>query len=154
VDVEGAWSRFTGRLHAFALRRVRSATEADDVVHDVLVRLLEHRDRIDSDRLAAWIFATARNSIVDRLRKAGRDGATASCVGTDDVAASDPSDPSNALSACVRPLIAMLADADRTTLEQVELAGVSQVKLASALDLPAPTVKSRVQRARQRLREL
>jgi RNA polymerase sigma-70 factor (ECF subfamily) len=153
VDVDGAWSRFKDRLHAFALRRVRSATEADDVVQDVLIRLLEHRDRIDSDRLAAWLFTTARNAMVDRQRKANRDGATATCLDADDIADDASSNTSRELSACVQPLLAMLPEADRSLLERVELAGDSQTELAAALDIPVSTVKSRVQRARQRLRD-
>ena len=140
------------RLHAFALRRVASATEADDIVQDVLMRLLQHRDRIDSDRLAAWLFTTARNAIVDRQRKTNCDGASA-CLDTDDVAADDSGNTSRELSDCVQPLLAMLSEADRDVLERVELAGDSQTQLAAALDIPVSTVKSRVQRARQRLRE-
>lgn len=153
VDVDGAWNQFKDRLHGFALRRVRSATEADDVVQDVLTRLLEHRDRIDSGRLAAWLFTTARNAIVDRQRKANRDGATASCLDTDDAADDASGHASQELSACIPPLLAMLPEADRNVLERVELTGDSQTRLATALDVPVSTVKSRVQRARQRLRE-
>lgn len=154
VDVSDAWRRFKDRLHAFALRRVRSASEADDVVQDALVRLLQHRDQIESDRLAAWLFTTARNAIVDRHRKSGRNPeAAGECPAMPTVAAEIPNEESHELTACVQPLLAMLSADDRAVLEQVELGEQSQVELAATLDVPASTVKSRVQRARQRLRE-
>lgn len=149
-----AWSRFKDRLHAFALRRVRSASDADDIVQDVLVRLLQHRDRIESDRLAAWLFATARNAIIDGRRKSGRDSAGAvPCPATVAGAGDDPGPASHELAACVQPLLAMLSAADRDVLERVELREQSQAELAATLDVPTSTVKSRVQRARRRLRE-
>lgn len=154
VDVGDAWGRFKDRLHAFALRRVRSASDADDVVQDVLVRLLQHRDQIESDRLAAWLFTTARNAVVDRHRKSGRDpGAASECPAMPTVAAETPNEESHELTDCVQPLLAMLSAEDRAVLERVELAEQSQAELAATLDVPASTVKSRVQRARQRLRE-
>jgi RNA polymerase sigma-70 factor (ECF subfamily) len=153
VDVGDAWSRFKDRLHAFALRRVGSAAEADDVVQDVLVRLLQHRDGIETDRLAAWLFTTARNAVIDRRRKSDRDPAAAESAVVADVAAAASNEAGRELSACVQPLLAMLSADDRTVLEQVELAGQSQAELAGALNVPASTLKSRVQRARRRLRE-
>jgi RNA polymerase sigma-70 factor (ECF subfamily) len=47
----------------------------------------------------------------------------------------------------------MLSPDDRAVLEQVELAGTSQAQMATEADVPASTIKSRVQRARLRLRE-
>lgn len=153
VDVGDAWRRFKDRLHAFALRRVRLASDADDVVQDVLVRLLQHRDQIESDRLAAWLFTTARNAIVDRQRQMGREpDATSERAAMLAVAAETPNEAARELTACVQPLLAMLSADDRAVLEQVELGQRSQAELAAALDVPASTVKSRVQRARRRLR--
>jgi RNA polymerase sigma-70 factor (ECF subfamily) len=123
------------------------------VVQDVLVRLLEHRDRIESDRLAAWLFTTARNTVIDRRRRSQRDSTVAESAAATDVAAEASSDMAQECVACVLPLLAMLSAEDRAALEQVELVGQSQAELAASLDIPVSTMKSRVQRARQRLRE-
>ena len=147
-----AWSRFKDRLHAYALRRVGSSADADDVVQDVLVRLLEHRDRIESGRLAAWLFTTARNAVIDRQRRAGREGrvnADADALRAD---SETQKEPAAEIAACVEPLLAMLSVDDRDVLEKVELAGESQAEIAKRLNVPPSTLKARVQRARQRLR--
>lgn len=154
VDVSDAWHRFKDRLHAFALRRVRSANDADDIVQDVLVPLLRHRDGIESERLAGWLFSTTRNVIIDRQRRTRREpDATSEYPATAAGAAETPNEAVSELTACVQPLLAMLSADDRAVLERVELAEQTQAELAATLDLPASTVKSRVQRARQRLRE-
>lgn len=153
VDVADAWSRFKDRLHAFVLRRVGKATDADDVVQDVLLRLLQHGERIESDRIAPWLFTTARNALTDRHRKQNRDPTVSDSENADGVASESPSDERQELTACVQPLLAMLSPDDRAVLEQVELAGTSQAQMATEADVPASTIKSRVQRARLRLRE-
>lgn len=152
VDVSDAWNRFKDRLHAFALRRLGSSAEADDLVQDVLVRLLEHQNGIEPDRLAAWLFTAARNALIDRSRRSGRNAFT---VGEADLhsVAEAPEEDMPELTACMQPLLAMLSTEDRLVLEEVELAGRSQTELARELDVPRSTVKSRVQRARRRLRE-
>lgn len=153
VDVSDAWRRFKDRLRAFALRRVGSAADADDIVQEVLVRLLEHRERIESDRLAPWIFTTARNAVIDRRRRTRRDLPRSSEEGAT-LAATDEQDRGlEELTTCVGPLLAMLSADDRAVLERVELGGESQAELAQEAGAPASTIKSRVQRARQRLRE-
>lgn len=152
VDVSDAWSRFKDRLHAFALRRVGSAAEAEDVVQDALMRLLQHQDRIETDRLAPWLFRTARNAVIDRQRQAGRDSVVVE-EATAQPAAAAPEEPGAGLAACVRPLLAMLSAEDRSILEEVELASRSPTDLARSMGVPPSTVKSRVRRARQRLRE-
>ncbi len=172
VDVSDAWLRFKDRLHAFALRRVGSAAEADDVVQDVLLHLHQHRDRIESDRLTPWIFTTARNAVIDRFRKSRGDvvswsaaadapgdapeGSTATATHASSEPVTDAASDDRTmqeLATCVRPLLAMLSAEDRAVLEGVELAGASQADLAAEAGAPASTIKSRVQRARQRLRE-
>lgn len=56
------------------------------------------------------------------------------------------------LARCLRPLLDALDEDDRSILEQVDAAGRSQADLARELGVSLSTVKSRVQRARQRLR--
>lgn len=69
------------------------------------------------------------------------------------VIAEESSSDERQVSACVRPLLAMLPAEDRAVLEQVEVAGKSQTELAAESNVPVSTIKSRVQRARGRLRE-
>ena len=90
--------------------------------------------------------------MIDRKRRAVRDPVAEPSVATD-TPADAPDDVGSELAACVQPLLAMLSAEERSVLEQVELAGQSQAELATAVDVPASTMKSRVQRVRQRLRE-
>lgn len=73
----------------------------------------------------------------------------------EDLAATERAEPSalQELARCLEPLLAELEPRDREILQRVEIEGEAQVELARELALPLSTLKSRVQRARRRLRE-
>lgn len=139
-----------GRLRDFVRRRAPAGVDADDVVQDVLTRLLARADDVPPGKAEAWALTTARHAVIDLLRRrraAPLDEAAVVAPEADDLDAAD-------LARCLRPLLDELDQDDRRVLEQIDAAGRSQADLARELGVPASTVKSRVQRARQRLRTL
>jgi len=142
---------FMNRLRGFIRKRVRSDADADDALQDVMLRFVEHGENINPDSIIAWLFTVARRVIVDRARAASS-LAPVSAVAIESMA-SDTTDASvmQELAHCVEPLLADLDAVDRTLLQRIDLAGESQLALAREFDLPASTVKSRVQRARTKL---
>lgn len=135
------------RLRDFVRQRVPAGVDPEDVVQDVLTRLLEHADQVPAGRVQAWALTAARNAIVDLLRRRR----VAPLDGVGPAARRDEQDATD-LTACMRPLLGTLKDADRLVLEQVDAEGRSQADLARELGITSSTLKSRVQRARQRLR--
>lgn len=74
--VEGAWhaliARYQGRLLAFARSRLGSTPDAEDVVQETFIGLLQSLDRFDISRsLETYLFAILRNKILDTLKKRG-----------------------------------------------------------------------------------
>lgn len=139
-----------GRLRDFVRRRVPAGVDADDVVQDVLARLLARADEVPPGKVEAWALTSARHAMIDLLRRrraAPLDEAAVVAPEADDLDTAD-------LARCLRPLLDELDADDRWVLEQIDAAGRSQADLARELGVPASTVKSRVQRARQRLRTL
>jgi RNA polymerase sigma factor (sigma-70 family) len=58
---------FSRRLLGFIRRRVPNEADAEDILQDVFYQLLGNKEPID--QMAAWLFAVARNKIIDRKRK-------------------------------------------------------------------------------------
>lgn len=152
VDVAGAWHELGHRLHAYVARRIAPA-DAEDVVQSVMVKLLERRGEIGPASVRAWLFTVTRNAVAEYYRQ--RRPAVA-LDAFDDFAEVDASDPAErtigALSDCLEPMLAALAESDADVLRRVDLQGEPQIALAAALDVPLSTLKSRVQRARTKLR--
>jgi RNA polymerase sigma-70 factor (ECF subfamily) len=97
----------------------------------------------------AWLFEVARNTLADRLRVA-RDTVEL----PDDLSAPvEEIDAVETLTACLPRVLSELSAEDREAITQCDLQGVSQAEFARNTGLTLSAAKSRVQRARQRLRE-
>jgi RNA polymerase sigma-70 factor (ECF subfamily) len=140
------------RLRAFIRRRVRSDAEADDVLQDVLAKLVERGAEVSEGSLHAWLWTVARRAVIDRARASRTREELSEDIEAHAAQAPDES-ALRELAACTAPMLATLERDDRELLERVDLAGESQADLARALGLSNSGLKSRVQRARTRLRE-
>jgi RNA polymerase sigma factor (sigma-70 family) len=68
--ISAAVRREGGRLRNFIRRRVLDATEAEDILQEVLYELVAaHRLMQPIEQAGAWLMRVARNRIIDRFRK-------------------------------------------------------------------------------------
>ena len=64
------YQKYRARLHQYALSLMRSQMEAEDVVHDVFVRLATLASAGRAPREAsAYLYVSVRNRCLDRLRR-------------------------------------------------------------------------------------
>jgi RNA polymerase sigma factor (sigma-70 family) len=69
-DVAGLYDRYASRMLAFVSSRGVAASDLDDVVQELWVRVHNGlRARTFSGHFSGWVFQIARNLIVDRARK-------------------------------------------------------------------------------------
>ena len=148
-----AWAAHREQLVRFVASRVRDASTAEDIVHDVLLRGYQRADTLrDPESLQAWLYRITRNAIVDHYR--ARRPAEAL---PDELAAEDAEPDDGAregLARCLRPLIAELPAHYRDAVLLAELQGLTQQETAERLGISLSGAKSRVQRARSRLHAL
>jgi RNA polymerase sigma-70 factor (ECF subfamily) len=113
----------------------------------------------DSAKVEGWMFRIARNMIADHFRNSKKSVIFSSDGGSavrPDIALFTQEQESRKahLLRCVYAFAESLPDHYRTALELVDLEGISQVELAKRFGLTVSAAKSRVQRARARLRVL
>lgn len=152
VDVAAAWHEVGDRLRLYVSRRVNPG-DADDVVQSVMVKLLERRGEIGPESVRAWLFTVTRNAVAEYYRRY-RPGIPLDAFGDlAEITNLDPADSTIAnLSDCLDPMLRMLSESDADVLRRIDLKGEAQTTLAAALGVPLSTLKSRVQRARTKLR--
>src|SRR5678816_4229893 len=71
--IDELWGRLRSQLLAYVASRSRSQQDAEDIVQDVFLRMhvaLERGDAIE--RLDGWMFAIARNAVIDAHRRTRR----------------------------------------------------------------------------------
>ncbi len=157
--LEELYDRYTPLLYPLALRILRSAADAEDVVQEVWVQVWKRVATYDPRRgsLAAWLVTVARTRALDKYRSMSSRRKAESKVDPDPVApAVDPSTSAahRQLSEKVRGALGQLAPQQRQVLEVAYFEGLSQSEIAERMNAPLGTVKSWTRQALMRLREL
>lgn len=141
-------------LLRFIRRHVRSHEDAEDILQEVFLRIFRNRLSLQGEQhLHAWIYKIVRNCIVDYYR--GRSPVTVEEI-SDEVADPSPQidDLDNEVIDCLQVMANRLPEPYRQAILMVDFQGIPQKELARFLGLSVSGVKSRVQRARAKLRRL
>lgn len=146
-------------LYRVARRLTRSATEAEDLVQDALVRAYRGFHRFDGRHPRAWLLTILRNTHINELRRRRPDllddevaqrlpstGPDGRVDGTAERALRDDFDP------LVREALGSLSANHRAVIALVDLDGLTYQEAAGMLGVPTGTVMSRLHRARRRVR--
>lgn len=144
-----AWNAHQDELRGWLRQRTPSAAEADDLLQDLFVKALRQGPRFcQLQNARAWLFEVARNALTDRFR-VHRDTVDLPENLTQDVSEVDTVDT---LTACLPRVLSELAGADRDAIIACDLQGMSQADFATSQGLSLSAAKSRLQRARTRLK--
>jgi RNA polymerase sigma-70 factor, ECF subfamily len=152
--VSAAWQAHEAELLGYLRLRLADADTANDVLQDVFVKAMRHGQGFCTlDNPRAWLFQVARNTLVDRARATHPSEPLPD--GDDEPAAlqDDPPPPVDALATCLERTMAELSDEDAAILGACDLAGQTVRDFAEHHGLGLPAAKSRLLRARQRLRD-
>jgi RNA polymerase sigma-70 factor (ECF subfamily) len=161
TQVEVPWEELYGNLRGFVGRRVSNPADVDDLVQAVMVRLLKGLGTLrNSERLHPWVYRTARNVIIDHYRAVASRreiAATDDDRRDDDVTSQQVADENEdaalqELASCLAPMLRQLDPPYQEAVTLTELAGVTQAEAATRAGISFSGMKSRVQRARKRLR--
>lgn len=146
-------------LLAYALRRVARPEDAADVVSDSFLVAWRRRSHLPAgDEARLWLYGVARNMLAnqrrgdrrrDRLGEALRQRLAASA----DLWAPDPSTELDER-AVVRDALACLGELDREVLALTIWEELEPREIAEVLGVSAQAVRTRLSRARARLRDL
>jgi len=154
------FERFYARLFAFVQRRVNDGALADELVADVFFEVWRNADRFRGEsRVSTWLFGIANFKTMAALRQGQRGirGATGAMNPESLQRVEDRRDLSAALEARgelrrLQSLIGDLPDGQREAVELVFVEGMPYGEAAQRLGVPEATIKTRISRARSRLR--
>ncbi len=148
--VLGAWQAHSAELLGFLIRKVGERNTAEDLLQEVFLKSMRQGAGFCTlDNPRAWLFRVARNVLIDhaRLKKPLEPL-------SDEFALPDPPErhPVDELDRCLQRNLMHLTPPDRDVIEQCDLRGQTLRAYAEANDLTLPAAKSRLLRARHRLR--
>ena len=155
-ELNNTWETLRIRLTSYVRNKVE-ADVAEDIVHDILLRVLKHQNiLLEADQPLAWIYTVAKNRITDYYRQQSKINAisTADQEGVLDTASYSENDRADEeFSRCMQPLLAGLDEKYSQALLLTDFGDMNQSDAAKQLGIPGSTMKSRVQRARVKLKK-
>ncbi|HQU68781.1 MAG TPA: RNA polymerase sigma factor [Albidovulum sp.] len=141
-------------LRAFAISLTRDATQADDLVQDTIVKAWSNFDKFTpGSNLRAWLFTILRNTFFSAKRKTRREVPDPDGIHTAGLYEKPAHDGRLAL-ADFRTAFDKLTPEQREVLILVGASGFSYEEAAEMTGVAVGTVKSRANRARQKLCDL
>ena len=147
------WEDFRAPLRGFIRQRVRDDHAADDLLQEVFLKIHNGIGSLkDDQRLTAWLYRVARNTITDHFRKYPFEALNTNTIAERLAEADDSS--SQELATCLEQMVAQLPEKYRQAIELAELQGTTQRSVASQLGLSVSGAKSRVQRGREQLKKM
>ena len=152
---EELYRRYARPIFALALRRLGDRGRAEDAVQEAFASVWRSAGTYRAERGtgAHWLYAVARNAIVDRGRARGENPTEPS----DEVSA-EPGPPERAESDWaawrVHRALAELPEREQAVLELAYWGDLSQSEIAGRLGIPLGTVKTRTRSALSRLADL
>lgn len=155
------------RLYRFAFRLTASAADAEDLVQEVMIKVYERRDELTSiGDLGPWLGRVLYNQFVDNARRYARqrfhtvhpnspDGGNA---GVEELASHEPGPEQLTVAefdiSRINVALAQLSLEHRAVVLMHDSEGYKLEEIQTITGVPLGTLKSRLHRARARLREI
>ncbi len=157
-------ARFKDRLYGFILRMVRNGQTSEDLLQETFLRLYVHRMSYRTiARFSTWIYTIAANLVRSHMRKQNKMPFTDLENDRDDEKPRELRDPNRSVDEevagrmtveAIREAMDSLPVEFREVIILREIEELSYEEIVQVLGVPLGTVKSRVNRARGRLKEL
>ena len=143
-DIEKAFEQYYSMVYKLAFVRTGNKSDAEDILSDVFVRLIKNIEKIQNDiHLKAWLIRTTINCSNSALKRAGR----LHQVRLTEVDAVIKEDNHSVL-----PAVLSLPINQKTVIYMFYFEGYSVEEIAKICGVKKGTVKSRLARARESLK--
>lgn len=150
-------ARYADVVYTMAYRLTGDDEEARDLAQDVLIRLNRGLSRYKEGNFEGWLYRTTVNAFRDRLRKRKRlreSELPEEPPGMRTTAVVEEALQQRELHDTVQRALVRLPPEFREAVVLRDLEGRSYDEIADILDIPPGTVRSRIHRGREALRQL
>jgi RNA polymerase sigma-70 factor, ECF subfamily len=152
-SLDQIWRDYHNGLLGFIRRRVGATDLAEDILQDVFIKAHSRLDTlVNTDRIKSWLYRIARNTIIDYHRT--RKDAEPLPDEIEQQPEHNTEEIWRELGSCVLPMIEKLPEGYREAILLSDIDDLPLKEVAQRLNLSLPGAKSRVQRGREKLKNL
>lgn len=149
-----SWSTMTSKLRSFVGKRIRSPADRDDVVQNILLRVLVGLpDLQDPKKLGPWVYRIAKNAVVDHWHR--HSGEASTSLPEDWHVSENQNEDAvvQSVASHFHHLIRQLPQPYQDALIMTELESLTHRRAAAMANVSIAAMKSRVRRGRQLLKD-
>jgi RNA polymerase sigma-70 factor (ECF subfamily) len=156
MEIAGIYTEFHQSLLSYIRSKIRSKEDAEDILQNVFIKISGNLNKLsEQEKLRSWIFTITRNSIIDYYRtNAAKQNTFLDEDLEDQLPEEDSIDSTKGLNTCLTGMISSLPDEYKDIIIDSELKGIKQKDLAEKYNMTYPSMRSRVQRGRERLKQM
>jgi RNA polymerase sigma-70 factor, ECF subfamily len=154
MELTVIYTRFYHVLLSFIKSKINNEQDAEDILQNVFIKIFSNIDSVtNKDKLQSWIYTITRNAIIDYYRASNKMKTTSL---EDDLAErftdEEYNDTTKGLECCLSDFIHELPDEYRDIIIDVEIKNIKQKDLVEKYGLAYSSIRSRVQRGRERVK--
>ncbi len=147
-EVSSLWIEYKSGLKYYILKKLKNEDLADELSHEVLMKVYNSCcSGNEIKNIRSWMYQIAHNTVIDYLKKENKF--------TNEVTEIFQIDENNTYEEAeefVKPLIKLLPDKYAIPLLLSDIEGIHQMEVAKKINLSLTATKSRIQRARNLLK--
>jgi RNA polymerase sigma-70 factor (ECF subfamily) len=147
MQTQDIWNLYANDIKYFILSKVKDCVVADDLLQEIFIKVHTKKHQLNEvSKLKPWLFSIARYTVADHFK---HHDFTYKINVTDLIM--DEQDQNHTAIDCLHGIIKNLPKKYRVPLFLSDIKGLKQREVAKQLQLPLPTVKSQIQRARKQI---
>ena len=143
MDITQVYNENKNSVYRLALTYLHSQAEAEDVCHDVFIKMIEHKISIFPGKERAWLLTVTANECKNRLKfwKRHKNEELSEDIPVKDTKSLD-----------ILETVMSLSVKERTVIYLYYYEGYATEEIAGILNITASAVRSRMERARKHLK--
>lgn len=156
MELAVIYSEFHQVLLGFIKSKVNNHQDAEDILQNVFIKVAGNIKGLQQkEKLQSWIYSIARNAIIDYYRtNSGNKKTSFEDDITESFTEEEYIDTTKGLDCCLIDFVNQLPEEYRDIIIDVDMKGLRQKDLVEKYNLPYPTIRSRVQRGRERMKQI
>ncbi len=152
-NLEEIWDEFGLKLKGFIAKQVGDQSLAEDILQEVFLKIHSNLANLkDEDKLESWLYQITRHAVTDHFRRQRKEEELPEEWETEQN--EDENEAIEKLAPSIKAMILMLPQKYREALILTEYQGLTHRQLADKLGISLAAAKSRVQRGREKLKEM
>lgn len=154
IEMDAIWNKFSYELLRFIRSKVNDQHEAEDILQEVFIKIYKNIEYLEEEsKLAAWLYKITNNTIIDYYRKQRKKDIQIDLMENELRIEEESSNMNAEISTCLNVFLSDLPEKYSVPLKMYDANEMKHKEISEALEISLSGSKTRIQRAREKLRE-